>query len=111
MNSERSQKNQTKSQTKYLNQQNNSTFKENIAYSLESFYVDSLVYIFFLFMIVVARMDPNVEILREIMRLKKIGGMWRGGDHLHYSLAENLTTIINTITESNRALCRWIELQ
>ena len=32
MNSKRSQKNQTKSQTKYLNQQNNSTFKENTIY-------------------------------------------------------------------------------
>ena len=60
--------------------------------------------ILFLFMIAVATMDKNAEILRIIGHLRKIGSTWRGGDELHRSLSDSLLTIVDTITRSNDAL-------
>ena len=47
--------------------------------------------ILFVFMIGVATMDQNEEILREI------GASWRGGDELHHSLSTSLDSIVDTI--------------
>ena len=50
----------------------------------------SCVYIFndisFVFMIDVATMDNNEEILRVIGHLKEIGSTWRGGDEIRRSM-------------------------
>ena len=42
--------------------------------------------ILFVFMIAVATINNNVEILRVIGHLREIGSPWRGGDELHRSL-------------------------
>ena len=60
--------------------------------------------ILFVFMIAVATVDNNVEILRVIGHLREIGSSWRGGDELRYSLSDSLLTIVDTITRSNDAL-------
>ena len=60
--------------------------------------------IFFVFIIVVATMDHNEDILRVIGHLTDIGFAWRGGYELWYSLLESLLNIVNTINRSNNAL-------
>ena len=60
--------------------------------------------ILFVFMIAVASMDKNAEILRVIGHLREIGSTWRGGDELYHSLSDSLLTIIDTITTLNDAL-------
>ena len=57
--------------------------------------------ILFVFIIVVATMDHNVEILRVIGHLREIGSSWRGRDELHHSLSASLLTIVDMITRSN----------
>ena len=68
----------------------------------------SCVYIYndilFVFMIVVATMDNNVEILRFIAHFREIGSTWRGGDELCRSLSDSLLSIVDTIERSNVAL-------
>ena len=61
--------------------------------------------ILFVFMIAVATMDHNAEILRVIGHLREIGSGLRGGDELRLSLSFSLLTIVDTITRSNDALC------
>ena len=46
--------------------------------------------IFIVFMIAVATMDQNAEILRETTHLRVIGVTWRGGDELRHSLPASL---------------------
>ena len=53
--------------------------------------------ILFVFMIAVATMDNNVEILRFIAHLTEIGFAWRGGDELRRSLSYSLLSIVDTI--------------
>ena len=53
--------------------------------------------ILFVFMIAVATMDNNAEILRIISHLREIGSAWRGGDELHCSLSDYLLSIVHTI--------------
>ena len=60
--------------------------------------------ILFVFMIAVATMDNNAEILRVIGHLKEIGSAGRGGDELCHSLSDSLFTIVDTIARSNDAL-------
>ena len=60
--------------------------------------------ILFVFMIVVATMDNNAEILRAISHLREIGSAWRGGDELHRSLSYSLLYIVDTIVILNDAL-------
>ena len=60
--------------------------------------------ILFVFMIAVATMDNNAEILRFISHLREIGSPWRGGDELCHSLSDSLLSIVDTITRSNDAL-------
>ena len=60
--------------------------------------------ILFVFMIAVATMDHNEEILRVIGHLREIGSAWRGGDELRCSLSASFLTIVDTITISNDAL-------
>ena len=62
--------------------------------------------ILFVFMIAVATMDHNAEILRVIGHLREIGYAWRSGDELCHSLSASLLTIVDMITRSNDALCR-----
>ena len=58
----------------------------------------------FEFVILVATIDPNVEILRVIVHLREIGSSWRGGDELCCSLSASLMTIVDTISRLNDAL-------
>ena len=60
--------------------------------------------ILFVFMIAVATMDNNAEILRVIGHLKEVVSTWRGGDELRQSLSNSLLTIVDTIPRSNDAL-------
>ena len=60
--------------------------------------------IFFIFMIVVATMDHNVEILRIIGHLREIGSTWRSGDDIYRSLSDSLLTLVATVARSNDAL-------
>ena len=60
--------------------------------------------ILFVFMIVVATMDNNADILRVIAHLREIGSAWRGGDELHHSLSDSLLTIADMIARSNDSL-------
>ena len=60
--------------------------------------------ILFVFMIAVATMDNNAEILRVIGHLREIGSAWRGGDELHRSLLDAFFTIVHMITRSNDSL-------
>ena len=60
--------------------------------------------ILFVFMIAVATMDNNAEILRVIGDLREIGSVWRGGDELCRSLLASLLTIVDTISRLNDAL-------
>ena len=48
--------------------------------------------ILFVFIIAVATMDHNAEILRVIGHLREIGSVWRIGDELHRSLSASLLT-------------------
>ena len=59
--------------------------------------------IFTVFIIRVAIMDQNVDILREIGHLRYIGVTW-GGDELCHSLVTSLDVIVDTISCSNDAL-------
>ena len=56
------------------------------------------------FMIEVADMDHNVDILRVIGHLRDVSAAWRGGDELNRSLSMSLESIIDTISRSNDAL-------
>ena len=62
-----------------------------IHFSVLRYVIISCVYIsndiLFIFMIAVATMDNNVEILRVITHLREIGSAWRGGDELHRYLS------------------------
>ena len=60
--------------------------------------------ILFVFMIAMATMDNNAEILRVIGHLREIGSAWRGVDELRRSLSDSLLTIVDTIVISNDAL-------
>ena len=60
--------------------------------------------ILFVFMIGVATMDHNENILRVIGHLRDIGSACRGGDELRRSLSASLLTIVDTISRSNDAL-------
>ena len=60
--------------------------------------------ILFVFMVAVATMHNNAEILRVISHLREIGFAWRGGDELCPSLSDSLLTIVDTIVSSNDAL-------
>ena len=60
--------------------------------------------ILFVFMIALATMDNNAEILRVISHLREIGFSWMCGDELHRSLSDSLLTIVDTITRSNDSL-------
>ena len=60
--------------------------------------------ILFVFMIAVATMDNNAEILRVIGHLKDVVSTWRGGYELRQSLSNSLLTIVDTIARSNDAL-------
>ena len=60
--------------------------------------------ILFVFMIAVAIIDHNAEILRVIGYLREIGSAWRGGDEIRRSLSTSLLTIVDTISRSNDAL-------
>ena len=60
--------------------------------------------ILFVFMIAVATMDHNAEILRVIGHLREIGFPWRGGDELHHSLSYSLLSIVDKISILNDAL-------
>ena len=51
----------------------------------------------FVFMIAVATMDQNANILRVITHLREIGATWRDGDEIHCSLSTTLESIIDTI--------------
>ena len=62
--------------------------------------------ILFVFIIAVATMDNNAEILRFIAHLREIGSAWRGGDELRHSLSDSLLSIVETITILNDALYR-----
>ena len=53
--------------------------------------------ILFVFMIAVATMGNNAEILRVIGHLREIGFALRGGDELRRSLSDSLLSIIDTI--------------
>ena len=79
-----------------------------IQFSVLRYFIISCVYIsndiLFVFMITVATMDNNAEILRDIIRLREIGFAWRGGDELHCSLSDSLLSIVDTITRSNDTL-------
>ena len=55
--------------------------------------------LFFKFLIVVARMDPNAD-----QMLRKNGATWRGGYQIYYSLGHTLDAIVETITQSNGTL-------
>ena len=60
--------------------------------------------IVFVFMIAVATMDNNAEILRVISHLREFGYAWRGREELRCSLSASLLTIFDTIARSNDAL-------
>ena len=60
--------------------------------------------ILFVFMIVVATMDNNAEIVRVIAHLREIGSAWRGGDELCHSLSDSLLSIVDMMARSNNAL-------
>ena len=60
--------------------------------------------ILFVFIIAVATMDNNAEILRVIGHLGEIGSTWRGGDELCRSLSDSMLTIVDRIARSNDAL-------
>ena len=60
--------------------------------------------ILFVFMITVATMDHNVEILRVIGHLREIGSSWRGGDELCSSFLASFLIIVDMIARSNYAL-------
>ena len=60
--------------------------------------------VFFVFMIAVATMDQNVNILRFIGHLRDIGSAWRGGDEIRCSLSALLLNIVDTINKSKDAL-------
>ena len=68
------------------------------------YYVFIFAMIFFVFMIAVATMDNNDEILRVIGHLREIGSAWTGGDELCCSLSDSLLTIVDTIARSNDSL-------
>ena len=57
--------------------------------------------ILFVFVIAVATMDHNVEILIVIGHLRDIGSSLRGGDEFPLSLSASLLTIVDTIARSN----------
>ena len=79
-----------------------------IQFSVLRYVIVSCVYIsndiLFIFMIVVATMDNNVEILRFIAHFREIGSAWRGGDELCHSLSDSLLSIVDRIARSNDAL-------
>ena len=79
-----------------------------IQFSVLRYVIISCVYIFndilFVFMIAVATMDNNAEILRFIAHLREIGYAWRGGDELRHCLSDSLLSIVDTIARSNDAL-------
>ena len=60
--------------------------------------------ILFVFMIAVATMDNDAEILRVIGHLKEIGSSWRGGHELCRSLSVSFLTIVDTISRLNDVL-------
>ena len=60
--------------------------------------------ILFVFMITVATMDNNADILRVIAHLREFGFAWRVGDELCCSLSYSLLSIVDTIARSNDAL-------
>ena len=72
-----------------------------IQFSVLRYVIISCVYIYndilFAFMIAVATMDNNVEILRVIGHLREIGSSWRGGDELCHSLSTSLLTIVDML--------------
>ena len=79
-----------------------------IQFSVLRYVIISCVYIcndiLFVFVIAVATMDNNAEILRFISHLREIGSSWRGGYQLHRSLSDSLLSIFYTIARSNDAL-------
>ena len=60
--------------------------------------------ILFVFMIAVATMDHDADILRVIGHLREIGSTSRGEDELHHSLSASLMNIVDSINRSNDAL-------
>ena len=60
--------------------------------------------ILFVFMIVVATMDQNANILRVIGHLRDIGSPRRGGDEWCLSLLASLLTIVDSINRLNDTL-------
>ena len=60
--------------------------------------------ILFVFMIAVATMDHNAEILRVIGHLWEIGSAWRDGDEIFHSFSDSLLTTVDIIARSNNAL-------
>jgi len=62
--------------------------------------------IFFILIVVlsVAIMDPNAKIIREMVRLRNISVVLRGGDIIHRSLSFTIGAIVDTITQKNGAL-------
>ena len=48
--------------------------------------------------------DQNSQILARMGTLRRLGSSFRGGDHLRQSLAEELDTITNTISNAQGAL-------
>ena len=79
-----------------------------IQFSVLIYVIISCVYIsndiLFVFMIAVATMDNNAEILRFISHLREIGSAWRGGDELRRSLSNSLLSIVDMIARLNGAL-------
>ena len=53
--------------------------------------------ILFIFIIAVANMDNNTEILRVIGHLRDIGSAWMDGDEIRHSFSDSLLTIVDTI--------------
>ena len=60
--------------------------------------------ILFVFVIVVATMDHNANILRVIGHLRDISSFWRGGYEWCLSLLASLLTIVDSINRLNDAL-------
>ena len=79
-----------------------------IQFSMLRDVIISCVYIYndilFVFMIAMATMDNNANILRVIGHMREIGFAWRGGDELCRSLLDSLLSIVDTIARSNDAL-------
>ena len=60
--------------------------------------------ILFVFMITMATINNNVEVLRVIGHLKEIGFAWRGGDKLYRSFLYSMLTIVDTIVKLDDVL-------